>query len=112
MYVTYVCTYAMIFQLAAPNVKFSFHQRSKGDKEDSQLQWNPPEVVPICLTSHLKTISIRGFKLKALQVEIDVAKYLLKNGQVLNKMTIYTIRFLNKYLHKELFDRACSALSS
>lgn len=69
MYVTYVYTYAMIFQLAAPNVKFSFHQRSKGDKEDSQLQWNPPEVVPLCLTSHLKTISIRGFK--ALRVEID-----------------------------------------
>lgn len=93
----------MIFQLAAPNVKFSFHQRSKGDKEDSQLQWNPPEVVPICLTSHLKTISIRGFN--ALRVEIDVAKYLLKNGQVLNKMTIYTSRLLNKDLHKELFDR-------
>lgn len=35
-----------------------------------------------------------------------MAKYLLKNGQVLNKMTIYTSRLLNKDLHKELFDRA------
>lgn len=44
--------------------------------------------MPICLLLHLKTISIKGFG--GWWIEKEVAKYLLKNGKVLNKMTIYT----------------------
>ncbi|KAM1758867.1 hypothetical protein TB2_007764 [Malus domestica] len=55
--------------------------------EHSQDRWNPPELVPDCLLSHLKTISLRGFQ--GSQDEMEVAKYLLKNGEVLKKLTIY-----------------------
>lgn len=44
--------------------------------------------MPTCLSSHLKSISISGFK--GWPVEMKMAKYLLKNGRFLNKMTIYT----------------------
>ena len=43
--------------------------------------------MPVCLISHLKTITIRGFK--GYPHEEKLAKYLLKEGQVLSKMTIY-----------------------
>lgn len=59
---------------------------TKDDTEYSELQWNPPEAVPTCLSSHLKTISIHGFKGR--RAEMEVAKYLLKNGYLLKKLTI------------------------
>ncbi|XP_009359386.2 putative F-box/LRR-repeat protein At3g58880 [Pyrus x bretschneideri] len=54
-------------------------------------QWNTPETVPICVSSHLKTITIRGFG--GGYDEMEVAKYLLENGKVLNKMVIYSFVF-------------------
>lgn len=76
----------MLFYSNIQLLKVSVHdQRTKCD---SVLQWNPPKDVPICLSSHLKTISIRGFKGR--RIEMEMAKYLLKNGHRLNKMTIYT----------------------
>ncbi|CAN6690872.1 unnamed protein product [Malus baccata var. baccata] len=47
-------------------------------------QWNTPETVPICVSSHLKTITIRGFG--GGYDEMEVTKYLLENGKVPNKM--------------------------
>lgn len=70
-------------------------------RESSEPQWNPPELVPLCLLSHLNTISMRGFNGKL--DEMEAAKYLLKNGEVLKKMTIYTHDPLRpKELYKEL----------
>lgn len=55
-------------------------------EEPPKQRWHPPRLVPICLVSHLETISIEGFKG---QVDaIEVAKYFLRNGQVLKKMRI------------------------
>ncbi|PRQ30800.1 putative F-box domain, FBD domain, leucine-rich repeat domain, L domain-containing protein [Rosa chinensis] len=57
------------------------------------LNWIPPNSVPNCLLSHLKTISIRGFRGKGCNGyldEMELTKYLLKNGRVLEKMIIYT----------------------
>ncbi|XP_062011802.1 F-box protein At4g22280-like [Rosa rugosa] len=57
------------------------------------LYWSPPECVPKCLLSSLKTISIKGFKGKRFfgyLDEMELIKYLLKNSLVLEKMTIYT----------------------
>lgn len=42
--------------------------------------------MPVCLSSHLKTISIKGFK--GHLDEMEVANYFLQNGKVLNSMTI------------------------
>lgn len=90
--------------------QFFFHrQRAESDEEElSELQWNPPTVVPICLVSHLKTISIRRFK--GWRVDMEVAKYLLQNGRVLNKMTIYPgfLYMSENEMYKELlmFHRA------
>ncbi|XP_062011813.1 putative F-box/FBD/LRR-repeat protein At4g13965 [Rosa rugosa] len=72
------------------------------------LRWSPPEFVPNCLLSHLKTICIKGFKGSrsfGYRDEKEVIKYLLKNGQVLQKMTIYSpglSRGAEKKLDKEL----------
>ncbi|KAB2623561.1 F-box/LRR-repeat protein [Pyrus ussuriensis x Pyrus communis] len=61
----------------------------------SEHRWSTPESVPICLISHLKTITVRGFE--GYPHEKKVAKYLLNNGEVLTKMTVY-----NDELYKEL----------
>ncbi|KAL6198992.1 hypothetical protein ACLB2K_028780 [Fragaria x ananassa] len=74
-------------------------------KQTKVLNWIPPKSVPNCLVSHLKTISIRGFRGKrciGYQDEVEVTKYLLKHGRVLEKMTIYTSgRFPKKDIFKE-----------
>ncbi|XP_062011810.1 F-box/LRR-repeat protein At3g26922-like isoform X2 [Rosa rugosa] len=69
--------------------------------ESSDHQWIPPRFVPSCLLSQLKTISVRGFKGKV--DEMDVAKYLLENGEGLKKMTIYYNDHLcmKEELHKQ-----------
>ena len=57
------------------------------------LNWIPPESVPNCLSSHLKTIAIKGFKGKehiGFLDEMALTKYLLISSRVLEKMTIYT----------------------
>ncbi|CAN6558392.1 unnamed protein product [Malus baccata var. baccata] len=54
--------------------------------EDFRHEFIPPEVVPISLSSQLKTININRFKGR--RGEMELVKYLLKNGGVLNKMTI------------------------
>ncbi|XP_009334055.2 LOW QUALITY PROTEIN: F-box/LRR-repeat protein At4g14103 [Pyrus x bretschneideri] len=61
----------------------------------SEHRWSTPESVPICLISHLKTITVRGFE--GYPHVKKVAKYLLNNGGVLTKMTVY-----NDELYKEL----------
>ncbi|KAL6184979.1 hypothetical protein ACLB2K_041114 [Fragaria x ananassa] len=48
--------------------------------------FQPPEFVPSCLSSQLKTISIKGFK--GTPNEINVAKYLLSYGEVLHKVIV------------------------
>ncbi|XP_050369735.1 F-box/LRR-repeat protein At4g14103-like [Argentina anserina] len=55
--------------------------------EDSAYQMMAMESVPNCLTSHLKSISIKG--LKGEPSDLEMLKYLLRNGEVLEKMTIY-----------------------
>ncbi|TQD85543.1 hypothetical protein C1H46_028909 [Malus baccata] len=59
--------------------------------------------LPICLLSCLNTITIWGFEGKL--GEMEAAKYLLKNTEVLKKMTIYTHDRLCK---KEEFNKEFS----
>lgn len=47
--------------------------------------------MPACLISHLKTITIIGYR--GYPHEMKVAKYLIENGKVLNKMTVHTDLF-------------------
>ncbi|XP_004300675.1 PREDICTED: F-box/FBD/LRR-repeat protein At5g56420-like [Fragaria vesca subsp. vesca] len=52
------------------------------DHVEEVLDWTPPESVPKCLLSSLKTISIKGFKGKeffGFPEEMELIKYLLKN---------------------------------
>ncbi|KAI5332938.1 hypothetical protein L3X38_023067 [Prunus dulcis] len=65
-------------------------------------EWNTPETVPVCLSAHLKSITIRGFKGDS--DEMEAAKYLLEKGKVLNKVTIYAGDLLcrREELDKEL----------
>nr|XP_011462746.1 PREDICTED: F-box/FBD/LRR-repeat protein At5g22660-like isoform X1 [Fragaria vesca subsp. vesca]XP_011462764.1 PREDICTED: F-box/FBD/LRR-repeat protein At5g22660-like isoform X1 [Fragaria vesca subsp. vesca] len=65
--------------------------------------WECEKTAPVCLLSHLKIIVLRGFG--GSNGEKEVAKYLLKNGKVLKKMTIYTGDF---FYSKEKFHNACA----
>ncbi|PRQ17231.1 putative FBD domain-containing protein [Rosa chinensis] len=55
--------------------------KCEGHKEP----FNPPESVPSCLLSHLKTISI---SVQGYENQLQVVKYLLKFSEVLTTMTI------------------------
>ncbi|KAB2616083.1 F-box/LRR-repeat protein 13-like [Pyrus ussuriensis x Pyrus communis] len=60
---------------------------SECNEEDFEHEFYPPEIVPISLSSHLKTITVNRYK--GTQYEVQLVKYLF-NGEVLNKMTIST----------------------
>ncbi|XP_050375512.1 F-box/LRR-repeat protein At4g14103-like [Argentina anserina] len=83
-----------------------------GVKEE-KLLWHHPELVPNCQLSHVKTICIKEFLGR--DDEFEVAKYLLKNGEVLNSMNIYTGRdvvctkeeMLEKLLKFERVSKTC-----
>lgn len=67
------------------NEESSKNEEGSEDEEGSE-HWNPPESVPISCLSHLKFVSFRGFA--GQRNEMEMAKYLLKCGEVLTKMTI------------------------
>lgn len=54
-------------------------------------EWCPTELVPICLSSRVKTICIRG--LHGRPDEMEVTKYLLKHGKVLDMVRVCTSEF-------------------
>lgn len=76
----------------SPNLKhflLNLH-RTAWDRDYKPV--DPSMLVPVCLSSHLKTISMLGFHGE--QEEVEVLKYLLKYGEVLNKMTISPKNFV------------------
>ncbi|XP_068339739.1 F-box/LRR-repeat protein At4g14103-like [Pyrus communis] len=58
------------------------------DDKNKLHEWCPPSIVPICLLSSLKSISVRGYKWRP--DEMEVAKYMLEHGVVLKKVIVYT----------------------
>ncbi|CAN6559753.1 unnamed protein product [Malus baccata var. baccata] len=75
---------------------------TKYTKKRPKLQWNQPPNVPTCLLSHLKTVSLKG--LEGRRVDTEVAKYLLNNGCLLSKLTIYAGRSVC-YQKEELYKK-------
>lgn len=79
--------------------------------ENKEPEWkifNSPKV-PVCL-SNLRTISIKGFK--GVRGDMELTEYLLKNGEVLNTMTIYTkALYAKEELYKKLlmYDRGSNS---
>ncbi|PRQ38749.1 putative F-box domain, FBD domain, leucine-rich repeat domain, L domain-containing protein [Rosa chinensis] len=68
--------------------------------------FKPPEIVPICVVSHLKTVSITH--ITGHDDQLGVVKYLLKYGQVLRNMTIFTcgaLLFKTSHITEEKFQR-------
>ncbi|KAM2459128.1 hypothetical protein ACFX1W_007844 [Malus domestica] len=69
--------------------------------------WEIRQTLPFCLLSHLKTIFIKGFK--GQRDEMEVAKYLLKNNVVLDKMATSTgdLNCTKEEVHQEfsMFER-------
>ncbi|XP_050365751.1 F-box/FBD/LRR-repeat protein At3g26920-like [Argentina anserina] len=77
------------FLHSTPNLEdLVFENKTLCERRYPRSEWREPKDVPICLLSHLKTISISGFK--GQWPERDLAKYLLNNGPFLDKMLIYT----------------------
>ncbi|KAL6205894.1 hypothetical protein ACLB2K_023146 [Fragaria x ananassa] len=86
----------------------SGEEDSENEEYAKHHWWNREEPAPTCVLSHLKTVSISGFKGR--EDEREVVKYLLKNGEVLEKMTIYMGDFMHSkeefYKEFSLFQRA------
>ncbi|XP_050377719.1 F-box/LRR-repeat protein At3g59190-like [Argentina anserina] len=79
----------------SPNLEhLVFENNTKFCADDNENEfvheWGVPEFAPARLFSHLKTICLRDFM--GCPNEMEVAKYLLKNGKGLHKVTIY-VRF-------------------
>ncbi|PRQ38745.1 putative FBD domain, leucine-rich repeat domain, L domain-containing protein [Rosa chinensis] len=68
--------------------------------------FKPPEIVPICVVSHLKTVSITH--ITGHDDQLGVVKYLLKYGQVLRNVNIFTcgaLLFKTRHITEEKFQR-------
>ncbi|KAL6207350.1 hypothetical protein ACLB2K_018308 [Fragaria x ananassa] len=80
---------------ANPEDKENIENEETSDDEgySEHPWWNCEESAPCCLLSHLKTVLIRGFM--GCRDEKQAVKYLLKDGAVLEEMTIYVDDFLN-----------------
>ncbi|KAL6123349.1 hypothetical protein ACLB2K_075871 [Fragaria x ananassa] len=96
------------------------HEDNKWRRREYELRWEffNPQERSACLVSRLKTISIKGFK--GQRDEMEVAEYLLKNGEVLNRMSIHTesedLLCTKKKLYKKLLtyvrgSRSCDLLN-
>lgn len=101
-----LCSFHSFFYCQGACTIYSEDEEYSEDKEYSaeyfDHEWNTPETVPVCLSTHLKGITIRGFK--GGSDEMEAAKYLLEKGKVLNKVTIYAGDLLcrREELDKEL----------
>ncbi|CAJ2638552.1 unnamed protein product [Trifolium pratense] len=51
--------------------------------------WMDPTMVPVCLSTQLKTCCIRGYK--GTKFDLKFAKYIIENSKVLDTMTINSI---------------------
>lgn len=76
---------------SSPNLETLVFPQGLVDMFSSQSQffrfsWSPPELVPECLSSKLKTIEIKSFQ--GINDELSFVKYLLKHGRVLRTMSI------------------------
>ncbi|XP_050369920.1 F-box/LRR-repeat protein At3g26922-like [Argentina anserina] len=74
---------------------------SERTEDDEEIHWNPPEEVSGSLSPNLKTIVLKGFKGR--RCEMRMIKYLLKIGQLLNKMTISPGRHLSYNEQNEFY---------
>ncbi|PRQ30768.1 putative F-box domain, FBD domain, leucine-rich repeat domain, L domain-containing protein [Rosa chinensis] len=98
--------YLIEFLKRSPNLEHLVIKHDCGFKHED---FTPLEFVPVCMLSHLKTITIASFR--GSQDNMRVAQYLLKYSEVLNKM-IFTIseglpNAEEKALYKEflMFER-------
>jgi hypothetical protein len=58
-------------------------------KKDDKEYWVDPDIVPQCLSLHLRVCYLSSFL--GLQGELRLARYILKNAKVLQTMRIDTI---------------------
>lgn len=76
---------------SSPNLERLVFPQGLVDMFSSQSQffrfsWSPPDLVPECLSSKLKTVEIKNFQ--GINDEFSLVKYLLKHGRVLKTMSI------------------------
>ncbi|KAI5332843.1 hypothetical protein L3X38_022972 [Prunus dulcis] len=93
--VVYRCKYWDLLAVLlenAPNLEdLDLEDGTMRDEKHSKLHWKPPKVVPNCLLSHLKTITLCPFR--GQKIDMELAEYLLNNGHLLDKMTLYASYF-------------------
>nr|XP_011459371.1 PREDICTED: F-box/FBD/LRR-repeat protein At3g26920-like [Fragaria vesca subsp. vesca] len=93
----------LVLEHSATSCKGKYSEpESDSIPEGPKPRWHAPELVPSCLMSNLETVSIEGFK--GQQDTMEVAKYFLRNSEVLKKMTISSdpLRAKKQTLYKKL----------
>ncbi|XP_061993485.1 F-box/FBD/LRR-repeat protein At2g26030-like [Rosa rugosa] len=77
--------YVTRFLNKSPNLEYLVLELDNKYLQEEQ-SFTPPEFVPVCLSSHLKKIYMRGFSGR--WGELEVLNYLLRYGEVLNDLAI------------------------
>ncbi|KAL6185832.1 hypothetical protein ACLB2K_041955 [Fragaria x ananassa] len=76
------------------------------EEYEGHVPFEPPEIVPICVVSHLKNVSIT--QITGHDDQLDMVKYLLRYGEVLRNMTIVTcgiLLFKTRHITEEKFQK-------
>lgn len=79
----------LLYLLTISNILFIFllfYYKVLAKYRTGNFEWSPPEVVPVCVSSHLKTIEIGDFF--GGEDEVKLVKYFLENCKVLENVTI------------------------
>jgi hypothetical protein len=63
--------------------------------------WDEPEVVPICLLSHLTTCSLGNYS--RINCELQFAKYILQNSRLLSTMTVQIAKSVDTNTKLQMF---------
>ncbi|XP_050219189.1 FBD-associated F-box protein At4g10400-like [Mercurialis annua] len=74
------------------------------------LQWYRPDCMPECLLYHLKTVEI--FKFAGQPCDLDIVRFLLKYGEVLECMNIHCFDCSTRPIMRKELDGAISEVSN
>lgn len=62
--------------------------------------WTDPRIVPECISSQLKTCLLKGYK--GTKSELQFAKFIMQNSQVLYTMTIWSTNSVSLDMKHEM----------
>jgi hypothetical protein len=99
--------YIMVFRFFKPKHHVNCCQDCGNAENICYNCWKHPITVPECISSHLKTCSIRGYR--GTKHQFKFAKYIMQHAKVLETMTI---KFMCRVKSKNLLELSSLARGS